>query len=610
MEATAAARASAPGPARGPDPPVRRHVARETLLVALGLSVLCALAYGVFVRDGGFYWDDWQLAARARYPPRVDPNFWGPVDLSLLKYRPVVGLVLPGLHLLLGPTPWEHILVGLAINVAVSVCFFAFLRRLGLPAFAAALAAGLALLFPWADAQRFWPTAAVNALGVVFALLGAMAALAGLRARRRASRRALTVGALVLLALATLSYELVAVPALLMVAVYARELGVRRGLRRWAPDLVVVAASLLLVASNQTRRTQSLNEQLSHAKDILDAAVTLFARVVEPFGSPPRGLVLGAVAALVALALAVAARRSQGDPAGRALRGWVVVLAGCLVASLASYALLVPADEHYNPLAPGVNNRINLVAALPFALAVVALAMLVGTLVAVAAGGRAIDASGRPGAAACEKDGPSDGSAAAAEPLTTAAERSTRAAEGSATAPGASLWCGRALNALSGNEVATVVALVLVVLVAAGYWDRLVDDRDAWVRGAEVQERVLRAVERSLPADRPRASVLYTFGEPTYVAPGIPAFSVSWDLKGAARLRLGDRSLRSYPIAADGLLACRRGGVEPLGISFAPRDGAPYGRAWFVDVPATRAVRIDTRAGCERARARLLRGYR
>jgi hypothetical protein len=456
--------------------------------------------------------------------------------------------VLPGLHLLLGPTPWEHILVGLAINLAVSVCFFAFLRRLGLPASAAALAAALALLFPWADAQRFWPTAAVNALGVIFALLGAMAALAGLRAPRRSRRRALTLAALVLLALATLSYELVAAPALLMVVVYARELGVRGALRRWLADLVVVGAALVLVASNQTRKTQGRSEQLTHAKDILDAAVTLFARVVEPFGTPPRGLVLVGVAVLVGLALAFAARRPPGDPARVALRRWAGVLAACLVTALASYALLVPADVHYSPLAPGVNNRINLVAALPFALAVVALAMLVGTLAAVATGRRA--------------------------------------------------------------TVVPVVATVLVALVAWGYWDRLVDDRDAWVRGAVVQERVLRAVERSLPADRPRASVVYTFGEPTYVAPGIPAFSVAWDLKGAVRLRLHDRRLRGFPIPADGLLACRQDRVEPLGISFAPRDSAPYGRAWFVAVPAGRAIRIDGRAACKRARALLLPGYR
>ena len=82
------------------------------------------------------------------------------------------------------------------------------------------------------------------------------------------------------------------------------------------------------------------------------------------------------------------------------------------------------------------------------------------------------------------------------------------------------------------------------------------------------------------------------------------------DLNGAVRLRLRDRRLRSYPIPPDGLLACRRGKVEPLGISFAPRDGAPYGRAYFIDVPTGRAICIEDRAGCERARALVLRGYR
>ena len=50
--------------------------------------------------------------------------------------------------------------------------------------------------------------------------------------------------------------------------------------------------------------------------------------------------------------------------------------------------------------------------------------------------------------------------------------------------------------------------------------------------------------------------------------------------------------------------------VEPLGFAYDAKDAAPYGRAYFVDVRSARAVRIDSRAACERERARISPVYR
>ena len=85
---------------------------------------------------------------------------------------------------------------------------------------------------------------------------------------------------------------------------------------------------------------------------------------------------------------------------------------------------------------------------------------------------------------------------------------------------------------------------------------------------------------------------------------------MSWDLKGAVRLRLADRTLRGFAIDERGLIACRPRTVEPLGFAYDAKDAAPYGRAYFVDVRSARAVRINSRVGCERERARISPVYR
>ena len=130
----------------------------QTLLVLAGLTVLCAAVYGQWVSDGGFFWDDWQLAARQRFPPLGDPNYSGSLDLVLLHYRPLLALMLPAAHAVLGSDPTGHILLALAINVLTSVCLFAYLRALRAQAVPAALAAALTLVFapPVIDQHTQW----------------------------------------------------------------------------------------------------------------------------------------------------------------------------------------------------------------------------------------------------------------------------------------------------------------------------------------------------------------------------------------------------------------------------------------------------------------------
>ncbi|MGI8595092.1 MAG: hypothetical protein ACR2ML_12140 [Solirubrobacteraceae bacterium] len=535
-------------PAPPPGSGGRRTCARDLGLLLLGLVALCALAYGPHVLDGGFYWDDWQLAARVRFPPGSSPDFSGPIDLGLLAYRPLLALLLPAVHLLLGPRPELHILLGLALNVATAACFFAFLRELGIERGPAGLMAALALIFPWSDSMRLWATAAINSVGVLLFLLAMVAALRGLRARGRGRGGRLTVLALVLLALGVLTYEVAAAAALLSVFLYRREVGWGAAVRRWGLDALVVVAATAWVALNTPRSMESLRGLIDHGLDVLDDSVTLLARAVEPFGAPPRGIALTGVAVLVLGALLVRGRLPATAPARGELGRWLAVAGAAVVGVLASYALIVPADRHYLPFAPGVNNRINLLAALPYATLVVALSMIAATLAF--------------------------------------ARRAPRP------------WAPMAL------------AVLLCSVVGVGWLDRTVENRRDWDRAAAEQERVLAALERAVPPDRPPSSTVYSFGVRQYVREGIPVFSVSWDLKGAARLRLDDRTLRAFSIAPEGRLACRGSGVEPLGSAYDRNEAAVYGRALFVDVRTARAAAIENSADCRRERARMSSAYR
>jgi hypothetical protein len=529
-----------------------RRLSVQTLLVTLGLAVLCAAVYARWVADGGFFWDDWQLAARNRFPPVDSPDYAGTLDLALLRYRPVLALLLPAAHKVFGSDPTGHIVLALAINVLTSACLFLYLRTLRTSAVPAALAAALALVFPWSDSMRFWATAAINDFGVVFYLLGTVVSIHGLRS---SGRRAvlLGIGGVLLYLLSVLTYEVAGALAVLNVVLYAREAGWRRALRRWPFDAVPVVVALAYVVKHHTRKTEAtLGDMVHHARHVFDEALTLLALAVAPFGSLPRGVVLAAVAAVVLAAIVVWSRLAPGEPARARLGNWLFGAGAAAVAVVASYLPIIPADAHYLPLAPGVNNRINLLSAFAYATLVVALAMLFGTLVF--------------------------------------ARSRERLRTGSLA-----VGCG------------------LCVIIGAGYVHRTLDDRADWIRGTEAQARILGAIEASVPADRPRGATIYTFGENTYVAPGVPSFSVSWDLKAATRLLLDDRSARAYALSpASGKMACLDTGVDPRGFAFGrgTGQGASYGKAYFVDVPARRAVRITNRDVCQRERARLLPFYR
>jgi hypothetical protein len=162
----------------------------------------------------------------------------------------------------------------------------------------------------------------------------------------------------------------------------------------------------------------------------------------------------------------------------------------------------------------------------------------------------------------------------------------------------------RLAAALLGRTRAPLVAAALLALVGVGYVVKVYDDQKGWHRSAQVQDQILDAVAATLPSP-PHRTRIYTFNAPTFVAPGIPSFSLAFDLRSAVRLQYDDASLAAYPIRGFDVIRCTANRLYPVGGTYGPVHGADYGQAYFVSVPRRRAFRVDSEAQCRTLAARL-----
>jgi hypothetical protein len=468
-----------------------RRLAAETALAALVLMVLALVVFWPHLHHGGLYWDDWQLAARARFPP-VTGYAFGLFDLGLAAFRPVLALVLPLPQKVIGLHPGPQLVLALVLGVAAAAGLFAVLREAGVGRAPALAAGALVLIFPWSDSMNLWGTAALNWLGVVFFEAGAIAAMRSLGAEPPRAAR-LRAAALVAFVLSILTYEIAAAATLVFLAVlYAVRLPGRDAVRRLALDAIPVVGATAWVGLNTARRIEGASGIGRHAGTVARDAANLAARALWPWGLPPSVLVLTGAAAILAVGWWLA---RSGDRVAR--QALAVAGAGAL-GVIASYVLLVPADAHYRPLAPGLENRTNLLAALAYALLVAGVCGVLGALAA-----RTVR---RPAAAAA-------------------------------------------------------VAGALLLAIGLGDIHRTRRDARAWDRASTEQHVILDAVRAAVPRPVPRA-VIFTEGVRAYVRPGIPVFAVSWDEKGAARLLFDRRDVRAFPVAPTRRLVCGPAGVH------------------------------------------------
>jgi hypothetical protein len=351
---------------------------RELALAALALTLLGAALFGPQVARGGFVWDDWQNAANVHFS--LEPGLFGALDRAterpVFGYRPVLTTFLVLEHHTLGQDPAPHLAMAALFGVLTAWALYLLLRTAGLGRLDSSVPSVLLLAFPWTDSTRLWATASYDTLAVALYLLGVTLAVRALRAPPGRARVGLTAASLVLYLMASWTYEIVTAGVLAAVALYLLVAPRRAALRRFALDAVLVAVALALVVSGTTRDPQSAHDQLEHARTIAGQSFSLLARALLPVGAVPGGV----GAALLALVLAGAAlawrRLAPTDMRRSWLRRWLAAagLGALLVA--AGYALFVPALPHYQPLAPGTTNRMNVLAAVGFALLVYALVRL------------------------------------------------------------------------------------------------------------------------------------------------------------------------------------------------------------------------------------------
>jgi hypothetical protein len=528
-------------------PPTARGPLREATAVALLLAALAAALYGPHAIDGGFIGDAW--ATRAAYVFSPHPGFFGTVgyflEASNIATRPLYAVYRVALNETLGPHAGFWLAWQGATCVLMSLSIYLLLRRLSFSFLDAGVVAVLLLLFPAASALRLWTPVIHAPLAIAMAAFGFILALSAFDAH--GPRRLLLHGAsLILFAASVLLYE-VALPVLLAsVLLYRLKTRWRTAATRWAVDCAVLVPIALTVtrSSESAAQDQSNSGLLPHAARILDQSLTLLTTVILPFGGA-QWYVLGLIVLLPGVAALVARRLPASDPARIQLRRWLAVLAAGLLVVALGYAIYVPGIDYYEPLAPGIANRVNAVPGIGWVLALYALIMLAATL----------------------------------------ALRGLRDAR--ILAPG--------------------LAALACALIAVGWVRSDLRDADAFTNSYQEGQRVLASIGAALPKAPPK-STIWTFGQPTEIAPGIPVFGNTWDMTASVQLLYEDPTLRSYVGFTDTSFECRPDGVVAAGNPSYPRPplglgafGSPYGNTYFVETTTGRIESIRNPSQCVRA---------
>jgi hypothetical protein len=351
---------------------------REVMIVSALLSLLAIVVLGPYVSRGGFYSDDWVLAAWTKYPPH--PGLLGTLDaFDSVRYRPGQYIYDPIAHTVLGLHMRAFLGWAAICAVAMSVAFYVFLRYHRIGRLEAGAAAALTLVFPYSSSTRLWSTSAVVSITVLLYLVGTLLIL---RALSGASRHPMVLhaGGFALVLAGVMTYEIVAPAVFLSVFLYARVTSRRRAVIAWLVDVVVVALILIFVTSGRNQPIGSFGAQLHHAKIIALQGSDLWSRVLVPYGLVPTRLAMGALVTIAVVSGLVAALLPPVSTVRRDLIRWIGVLAVGVIATALGYAMFVPADVYYSPGTLGVGDRTNGFAAVGWVLVVVALARLLATL--------------------------------------------------------------------------------------------------------------------------------------------------------------------------------------------------------------------------------------
>jgi hypothetical protein len=523
--------------------PVALPTAREMGAIALLLTGLGWLAFGTHITHGGFYYDDWAVAALGRF------HSHGPFSLILPNSanagnRPLYLVYLSLTHAVLGLHQHAYIALTALTAIGLSLALFLTLRIIGFKCVHATMMASLVLLYPYADATHLWFDSTNSDVTITLYLLGVSIALRGLDHRGR--RAALYhIGALAFYAASILLYESTATVIVLTGILYWWRAGRRDALPRWAADLAVVLVLLFSFARNSgIQRLHSVSAITQHAQMIYEQLLTLFTHTLLPLNTS-RTLILVLVALLLACAREASWHISRDNSIRLRLTRWTwVTLVGLAVTAIAG-AIYAPAVPWYSPLQLGVGNRVNALPAVGLVIATYGVYMIIGTFASLAV----IRAGGR----------------------------------------------GRVAD----PRLATVIAVILTALTGIHFAHLVRVDANSYDLASQYQLQTLDALHANLPAPN-HDETIFTFGAPAYTAPGVPVFAATWDLDGAAQITYRDPTINAYPIIPGSTLACTAHGVDAT-IVAEPSIVAAYGHVALFDVATGKLSRPTQPKQCAKA---------
>jgi hypothetical protein len=513
---------------------------REFGLATLAILTAGFILYGSHIAHGSFYYDDWSNAAFVAYPPH--PGFSGAISeyWHLFGFRPLVALYVPALHEILGVHAHLFIAWSVLLLCMMAASLYLALRTLGLrPIYAISISA-LALVTPFPDGTTLWSTASTAHLVICLYLLSLVVALHAMNALSRRRELILHGLSLALIAVAVTTYELVAVVALGSVLLYLFRTTVRKALTRFLADVIVIGLALAWTGSQSgIDEVHTVSGGITHAHMLLTEGLQVIATSLEPFGSPPRALVLGIAAAILLAGVAAWLLARPGDVTRRELALWLGVAVGGVMFAFAAWAPFIPADPYYEPLGLGVGNRTNALAVVGIAALAFALPSILGTIVFRGSRHRAV--------------------------------------------------------------LASCLAVAVTIVLGLDYGHRTRVDIYNWDQASDVQSQVLTSLHRTVPSAAAN-STIYAYGFQNWTALGVPSFAASWDLNGAVKLLYRDSSIRGYPVFLPTDMVCGKHRVYPVGNGYTGGGfESGYGQAYLANVAAGTTVRPLTQTQCNTA---------
>lgn len=512
-------------------------------VVLLGLAIIAAIVYEPQALHGGFISDAW--SNRALYVFSPAHGFFDRIsylaEQSNIAPRPLQAVYLVLLNSIFGSHVGFWLTWQVLTNVGMCAAFYLLLRKLDFSWFDAAFIAALVLVFPAASSTRFWLATiwAPASLGMV--CLGFLLALYAFEARALRNKLLLHAASLLLFVASLLLYEIALLVMLASVLVYLLKAPWREAVARWIVDVVVlgiVTVTVTLGAAEGHAETEM--GTFNHAKEIFSQAKTLAATVILPLNSD-RWYVLLLLLLLPAVALAVWWLRDRADPIRTDLRRWLLTLAAGAIIVVLGYVIYAPGTDYYEPLGPGIADRINVVPSFGWVLMLYAGTMLAATLVL--------------------RDAP----------------RTRR-------------WV-------------PALAAVACTLIAAG-WLRQVHDYSGYFTSAYAEDvRVLDTMKRTLPDPDPH-STIWTFAQPVEIVPGVPVFGNTWDMTSSVKLAYDDNTLTSLVAYPESQFKCLANRISPGG-RYEVEGEVPleftskYGLTYFLDTSSGQLTKIDNRKQCE-----------